>query len=284
MTINKKQVNDAKNFEALCAEIAAQEELDSLKLKDEKVYTLLNEYFSKNIYSNFAFIAQTNDKSGALSCLGRLKYFKTVAALCAAVESFKLPESLPNYLLHDFGIKVDYIKNLTAAGGITDESTLAEFEAVVMSLRSLYKEKKRHEDSFQSAGDEIPPREKIKSLSEKPRRKKKAASISLPEKEMPASSGRKTGVKSPEKSKTAATASIDKAEKKRLKKISKEKTTTVFEKITSFIVTVFIIMVVIIYVYSKIRKFDFSDFLLGGSFFLVMYPILHLFKNIFKTC
>ena len=173
MTINKKQVNDAKNFEALCAEITAQSELDSLKLKDEKIYFLLNEYYSKRIYPNFAFIAQTNDKSEALSCLGRLKYFKTVVSLCAAIESFKLPESLPYYLLHDFRAKIDYINNLTAAGDIADESILVEFEAVIMSLRSLYEEKKRHESSFQSAGDEILLREQMKSQPEKPRIKKK---------------------------------------------------------------------------------------------------------------
>ncbi len=279
MTISKKQFNDAKNFEALCAEIAERKELDSLRLKDEKIYTLLNEYFSKNIYPNFAFISQTNDKSEAVSCLGRLKYFKTVAALCAAVESFKLPESLPHYLLHDFRVKIDYINNLTAAGGITDESVLAEFEAVVMSLRSLYEEKNRHETTFSAIINEFSPGEQIKSPLRKPRGKAKPKSpeIKTDAANKKEKSHPKKGYKEKEgaapKAPEADTVknagrTIGKAEKKILKKVYKEKASKAPKDIEFYIVFIsaIVFMIAGAGIYARGDKASTFGAFIGGAF------------------
>ncbi len=293
MTINKKRIIDAKNFEALCAEIFSQQELDSLKLKDEKIYTLLNEYFSKRIYPDFAFIAQTNDKSEAVSCLAKLKYFKTIVSLCLSVESFKLPESLPHYLLHDFSVKIDYINNLTAAGDISDESSLAGFEAVIISLRCLYEEKKKHEVSFQSAGAEILARGKKKNDvydEEAVNIKKDETGLKS---EIKNATGARPGAKNKKgksrtkrvlKTKAVVTAdefgldtfekignSIDKTRKKSLKKAYKEKTakaSTAPKDIEFYIVFIsaFVFMIIGAAAYARGDKASTFGAFVGGAF------------------
>jgi hypothetical protein len=279
MTINKKQISDAKNFEAMCAEIESQEELDSLKLKDEKVHALLNEYFSREIYPRFAFIAQANDKSDALSCLNRLKYYKSVVLLCGAVESFKLPESPPHYLAHDFRIKIDYINDLIASGGIANESALAGFEAVVKSLRALYEEKNRHEATFLSIVNEFSPGEQIKSPPRKPREKKsvkspeiKPGAANKKEKSRPKKVCKeKEGAapKAPESDTVkSAGRTIGKAEKKILKKVYKEKASKAPKDIEFYIVFIsaIVFMIAGAAIYARGDKASTFGAFIGGAF------------------
>ena len=134
-----------KDFEILCAEIGATEELDLIKIRDARIFGLLNDYYSTLIYPRFAFLAQTNVKTGSGECLQALRSFKSAAAMCAHVESFRLPAALPAYLEQDFKVKIDYIEELMGGKGISGPAGLAEFESVVKALARLYQEKRKHE-------------------------------------------------------------------------------------------------------------------------------------------
>jgi hypothetical protein len=135
------------DFEILCAEISVTEELDLIKARDERVFGLLNDYYSEVIYPKFAFLAQTNIKTASGECLRELRRFKSAAALCARVDSFRLPAGLPVYLAQDFKVKTDYIEELAGGKGIRGPAGLAEFEGVVKALLLLYEEKRKHEAS-----------------------------------------------------------------------------------------------------------------------------------------
>lgn len=148
-----KIASGKKDFEILCAEISVTEELDLIKARDERIFGLLNDYYSHAIYPRFAFLAQTNVKTGSGECLQALRSFKSAAAMCAHVESFRLPAVLPAYLAQDFKVKIDYIEELASGKGIRGPAGLAEFDGVVKALARLYQEKRKHEAAAVTAGE-----------------------------------------------------------------------------------------------------------------------------------
>lgn len=161
---------DVKCFDLLCSEIVKTDGLEFLRKLDPGVYGLLSDYFSSDIYSRFAFLAQNNDKKGAGECLKELLKFKNTLALAGRVASYKMPQDAPFYLYEDFKVKIDYIDKLVAEGRIS-KSGLLEFESVLRSLAALYDEKRRHEAA--AAGDmaatqTAPPAEVKKKRKKKP--------------------------------------------------------------------------------------------------------------------
>ena len=164
-----KIASGKKYFEILCAEISVTEELDLIKARDERIFSLLNDYYSTLIYPRFAFLAQTNVKTGAGECLQALRRFKAAAAMCANVDSFRLPAALPAYLAQDFKVKTDYIEELAGGKGINGQAGLAEFEGVVKALILLYEEKRKHEASAALPKEKKKKRE---ALSASPAEKK----------------------------------------------------------------------------------------------------------------
>ena len=194
-----KIASGKKDFEVLCAETSVTEELDLIKSRDERIFSLLNDYYSHVIYPRFAFLAQTNVKTRSGECLRELRRFKSAAALCAHVDSFRLPAALPVYLAQDFKVKIDFIEELLGGKGINSQAGLAEFESVVKALVSLYVEKHKHEASAAPAEDkkkksQIPdalPAEEKRGKKEKPAakktkkvRRKKAEDEEITEKEI----------------------------------------------------------------------------------------------------
>ncbi len=145
MNKNKETAfNDNKYFEELCKAINSFDSLNNIKLKDDRIFTILNDYYFRDIYNEFVFMTQSNNKRGSFSCLERFKIFKLAIDKCILVESYKMPSDVPSYLYEDFKIKFTYIKQLCESEGIRSAKDFEEFSAVIISLLELYKEKNKY--------------------------------------------------------------------------------------------------------------------------------------------